>query len=125
MRRDSRVDAPLVSGSVMGRGNDPVRNSVPHLRVPAVEVLLHPECRLSLLVLSLPHPLKLYKRFLERSRPMLAGGSGLRLFSSTVDELLLSCEEGTRVKDGTRKETSRARGDATNLSSGRRKPCLA
>jgi len=97
-RVHSRVDTPLVSCSMMSRRNDPVSDSIPHLRVPAVEILLHPQRRLSLLVLSLPHPFELDERLLHRSRSVRASSSSLGFLSSSVDELLLGCNEADQQR---------------------------
>lgn len=51
----------------MRRLLDSVGNSVPHIRVAAIQVHLHPHARLLFLILAILHSFKLMKRLLDRS----------------------------------------------------------
>lgn len=63
---DARL-TPLVAGTVMRSEFDSVRNSIPHVRVTAAQVHLHPQtCRL-FRVLSIFHSVELVQRLFNRT----------------------------------------------------------
>ena len=82
-RKKTRYPTPLVTSSVVRRELDSVGNGIPHVRVTAAQVHLHPQTSRLLRVFSVFHAVKLVQRFLDGSISMNTG-DWVSLPSSTI-----------------------------------------
>lgn len=78
------VNFPFVVCSVVRGIEDPVRDEVPHHRIPRIEVLFHPKNRLARFIATVLHSLKLGQGLGDRPCAMATCFTGATFFATPV-----------------------------------------